>query len=419
MFLSRLKERNSALLKTAVAWHQENRIPANCYLFDLDTIRDNARILAEAKREHNLETYIMTKQHGRNPIIGAVALQEGLDSTVCVDIQCVRMMARYNQPVGHVGHLNQIPKGDVEFVAGLRPEVWTVYSFEQAEMISQAASRLGRVQDIMLRVYRPGDVFFVGQEGGFPFQSLLREARRIMQLPNVRIMGVVSFPCFKYNLTATEVAEPTPNMTTIMEAADLLRRELGLEITQINAPGNTSAHAFPILKAHGATHVEPGNGLLGTTTNHKLLDGLAERPAYCYVSEITHIYEAMGYAHGGGLFLDVNDPTFAYKALVGSTPEAALQNEVSRKMIEQIIDYHAPVLEGDRCKVGDTVLMGFRTQAHMTRAWVAVAKGIGSETPDLVGLFDHAGHMVNPGTFEAFSLAEARERVNAVAAAYR
>ncbi|MDB4895189.1 MAG: hypothetical protein JWN15_1451, partial [Firmicutes bacterium] len=37
-----------------------------------------------------------TKQHGRNPMVNQVALDEGLDSTVCVDIQCIRAIARFN-----------------------------------------------------------------------------------------------------------------------------------------------------------------------------------------------------------------------------------------------------------------------------------------------------------------------------------
>ncbi|MDB4895942.1 MAG: amino acid racemase [Firmicutes bacterium] len=419
MFLSRLIERNPALLKTAVAWHQEHRIPTNTYLIDLDTIRDNARILAAAKREHGLETYLMTKQHGRNPLVNLVALQEGLHATVNVDIQCVRINARYGVPIGHVGHLNQIPRGDMDFVLGTDPEVWTVFSIEHAEFISAAAARRGRVQDIMLRVYRDGDVFFPGQEGGFPFDGLIAAARRIMALPNVRIMGVVSFPCFRYNLTSSDLAEPSPNMATLVAAAAKLRAELGLEITQINAPGNTSSQTFPILKANGATHVEPGHGLLGTTPNHRFRDGLPERPAYCYVSEITHIYEGMGYAHGGGLFQDIYDKNFQYKALVGSDPEKALANQVTYKRVEQIIDYHAPLLEGDRCRVGDTVLMGFRSQFQMTRSWVGVVTGLSKGKPELAGLFDHAAHMLDPQSLEALPLAEARAMIQAVVAGYR
>lgn len=419
MFLSRLKERNPALLKSAVALHQAGQIPTNTFLIDLDTIRDNARILAAAKRQHGLQTYIMTKQHGRNPLVNLVAIQEGLHSTVSVDIQCVRMMARYGVPVGHVGHLNQIPRGDMDFVAGLKPEVWTVYCEEQAEMVSAASQRAGRVQDVMLRVYRDGDVFFDGQEGGFRFDQVVAAARRMMKLPGIRIMGVVSFPCLRYNRTAEDPVVPTPNLATIMEAAELLRRELGLEITQINTPGNTSSDTFSLLKSNGSTHVEPGHGLLGTTPNHRFKDNLPERPTFIYVSEITHIYEGMGYAHGGGLFQDIYDPDFRNKTLVGSDPETILENEVTWNRVEQIIDYHAPLVEGNRCKVGDTVLMGFRSQFQMTRSWIGVVKGLSQGKPELAGLFDHAGHMLDLNTREALPLAEARAKVAAVVASYR
>jgi predicted amino acid racemase len=419
MFLSNLKKQNPNLIRTAVSWHQENQIPANSWVIDLDSIRDNAAILAKAKQENNLQTYVMSKQHGRNPLVNLVAIQEGLHATVCVDIQCIRMMARYNVPVGHVGHLNQVPKREIDLVVSLRPEVWTVFSIEQAEMISAAAAKVGHTQDILLRVYRDGDVFFPGQEGGFHFDEILEVARKIMSLSNVRIVGTVSFPCFRYNSTSDVPAEPTPNLKTIVEAADLLQKELGIEIKQINAPGNTSSLTFPILKAHGATHVEPGNGLLGTTPSHAFRGNLPERPAYCYVSEITHIYEGMGYAHGGGLWQDIYDPNFQYKALVGRDAETILEQETTWKRFDQIIDYHAPLIEGDRCKVGDTAIFGFRSQMHMTRSWITVIKGISEGRPELAGIFDHAGHMLDPDTLEALPLEEARKRINDIVASYR
>lgn len=418
MFLQTIKRRNPELIKLAVAWHQSGLIPTNTWLFDLDTIRDNARALNRAKVEHGLETYLMTKQHGRNPLVTKVALQEGLNATVCVDQQCCHMMGRYDMPAGHVGHLNQIPRRELEYVLKLRPQVWTVFCTEQAEALSAAAGRLGMKQDILLRVYREGDIFFQGQEGGFRFGEVLDKAREIMRLPNVNIVGTVSFPCFQYNGAERELAAVAPNMATIREAAALLRDKLGIEIKQINAPGNTSSMTFPILKAAGATHVEPGHGLLGTTPNHRLFPDLPERPAYCYVTEITHKYEGMAYAHGGGLWQDIFDPAFPYKALVGSDPEAILGNELAWDRVPQIIDYHAPLLEGDRCKVGDTAVFGFRTQMQMTRSWIAVAKGLGRGRPELAGLFDHAGHMLDPATLEALPLEEARARVDETVAAY-
>lgn len=300
----------------------------------------------------------------------------------------------------------------------LRPQVWTVFSTEQAKAVSDAAGQLGMKQDILLRVYRKGDIFFSGQEGGFRFDELLTKAREIMTYPNVNIVGTVSFPCFKYNGSEGEVAEPSPNMATIREAADLLRDKLGIEIKQINAPGNTSSITFPILKAAGATHVEPGHGLLGTTPNHRLYPDLPERPSYCYVTEITHKYEGKAYAHGGGLWQDIFDNNFQYKALVGSDPSTILNNEFHWDRISQIIDYHAPLLEGDRVKIGDTAIFAFRTQMQMTRSWVAIATGLRRGKPKLVGLFDNACHMIDPKTMEALPLETAREIIDSVTAGY-
>ncbi len=418
MFLQTIKERNPLLIKTAVEWHQAKLIPTNTWLFDLDTIRDNAAALYKAKVKYGLETYIMTKQHNRNPMINKVAIQEGLNGTVCVDQQCCLMMERYGVTTGHVGHLNQIPMREIPRVLKLRPQVWTVFSVEQARAVSDEAAKLGMKQDILLRVYREGDIFFCGQEGGFRFDELLDKAREIMTFPNVNIVGTVSFPCFKYNGSEGEVAEPSPNMATICEAAELLRDKLGIEIKQINAPGNTSSITFPILKAAGATHVEPGHGLLGTTPNHRLIPNLPERPTYCYVSEITHKYEGMAYAHGGGLWQDIYDNNFKYKALVGSDPDTIMNNELSWNRVPQIIDYHAPLLEGERAKVGDTAIFGFRTQMQMTRSWVAVCCGLSKGKPELVGLFDNACHMIDPVTMEALPLEQAREIVDSVVARY-
>lgn len=419
MFLQTIKKRNPQLIQLATAWHQEKKIPTNTWLFDLDTIRDNAQALYQAKVENGLETYIMTKQHGRNPMINKVALQEGLNATVCVDQQCCHMMGRYGVQAGHVGHLNQIPRREIPYVLRLHPQVWTVFCVEQAEAISDEAGKLGMNQDILLRVYRPGDIFFSGQEGGFLFDTFLKQARQIQRLPNVNIVGTVSFPCFKYNGSEGEVAEPSPNMKTICEAAALLRDELGIEIKQINAPGNTSSITFPVLKAAGATHVEPGHGLLGTTPNHRLYPDLPERPSYCFVSEITHKYEGKAYAHGGGLWQDIFDEKFQYKALVGSDPETILNNELVWDRVPQIIDYHAPLLEGERCKVGDTAIFGFRTQMQMTRSYVAISTGLSRGKPELAGIFDNAGNMLDPATLDPIPLEHARQIVDSVAAAYR
>ncbi len=416
--LERLQERNPALLEVAVAWHQAGHLPANCWLVDLDTVAANAEVLRRAQDETGLATYLMTKQHGRNPLITGVALARGLQSTVAVDEQCVRALTRYGLPVGHVGHLNQIPRRAIPFVLDQHPEVWTVYSVEHARWISAAAAARGRVQDLLLRVYARGDVFFDGQEGGFPLEAVLDAAREVARLPGVKVAGTVAFPCVRYNSRRQDPVEPTPNFRTAVAAFDRLKAA-GYDVWQVNAPGNTSAATFPMLKQEGATHAEPGNGLLGTTPSHAFRGDLPEVPVYCYVTEITHRYEGRAYAHGGGLFRDIYDPQEQMRAIVAGRPEQIHEAPVSANWVEQIIDYHLPISDGGRGAVGDTVILGYRTQMHMTRSWVGVVAGLRGGAPKLVGLFDNAATMLDPETMVPLAVDEARAAVQRVVEGYR
>ena len=387
MFLNRLIERNQNLIEFSIKLHRDRMIDPNTWVFDLDAIYHNARILTNSARKYGLRTYVMTKQYARNPFITQIGLHGGLDSTVAVDIQCAKEMRRYNIPVGHLGHLNQVPMREVDWVLGIRPEVITVYSVEAAKRISDAAQRMGLVQDILMRPFKDSDIFFTGQEGGFPIESFLESAKKILEFPGVRIVGVTAFPCVSYNSKKADPVQATPNFYTIKEAADLLRG-LGVEVTQINAPGNTASDTMPLLASMGATHVEPGHGLLGTTPNQAFREGIAEIPCYVLVSEVSHFYQDRAYAFGGGLFMDIFDPDFPYEALVGATPQAALNNRVRYIRKPVIIDYHAELYPASRCAIGDTVVFGFRSQIQMTRSYIALVAGLTKGNARLVGIFD-------------------------------
>ncbi len=395
MFLQRLIERNPRLLEAAIELQQSGRIPPNTWVMDLDAIAENARILgAEAKRL-GLATYVMSKEYSRNPYVSAVALANGLHKMVAVDVQCSLMARRYNLPVGHMGHLNQIPRHLVNDMVAMRPEVITIYNVEHARWIDAAAASQGLRQDVLIRVVAPGDIFFDGQEGGVLEQDLAEVTHAIGLLSHVRLAGVTSFPCVYYNpLPGDPGAEPTPNFHTIIRAAATLR-SLGVEVTQINAPGNTSSVTMPMLAANGATHVEPGHGLLGTTPNQVYRDDLPERPAYAWVTEISHHVGDRAYAFGGGLFSDIKRPAFQDKALVGSSWTAAAGNLVDHVQdVVQIIDYHAILHPGSRCRVGDSAVFGFRPQMQMTRSYIAPISGLSStraiKDVTLHYLFDHA-----------------------------
>jgi predicted amino acid racemase len=392
VFLSRLIERNPRLIEAAIALHQSGRIPPNTWVIDLDGVAANARILAAEARRLGLHTYLMGKQYARNPYVSALALANGLHKMVAVDMQGALLLHRYGIPVGHLGHLNQVPRHLVRQAVALRPEVITVYNVEHARWIDAAAAALGIVQDLLIRVYAPGDIFFEGQEGGIPEEEVPDVARAIGALSHVRLVGVTAFPCVRYTTNPGEPpAELTPNFHTIIRAAATLRR-LGVEVRQINAPGNTSSLTMGVLAAAGATHVEPGHGLLGTTPPHAFRADLPELPTYALISEVSHHVGERAYAYGGGLFRDVYRPGETEHALVGATWEGARANRVEVLLdIAQIIDYHAVLAEGQRCRVGDTVVCGFRTQMQMTRSYIASVSGLsGGGDIRLHYLFDHA-----------------------------
>ncbi len=417
MFLERIRERNPQLVKAATRLHREGVVPANSWVMDLDVIAENAAILAEAAGRSRLATYVMTKQYGRNPMVTRVAIDQGLGPAVAVDAQCAKMLHRYGIPVGHVGHLNQIPMAEIAEVLAMKPEVWTVFGFEAAEAVAKAAAEAKRVQPVMLRVIAEGDVFFEGQEGGIPEADLEATARRIGSLAGVEIVGTVSFPCIRYNPTRDIPVEPTPNMRTIVRAAGTLKR-MGFRITQVNAPGNTSSATLPMIAEAGGTHAEPGHGLLGTTPNHAFLDGLPERPSYLYLTEVSHFLGSEAYCYGGGFWSDIYDPGFVPSALAGRDPETILDRVVKSVPKKTIIDYHGVLRSREGLEVGDTVIFGFRTQMQMTRSSVAVLSGVQSGNPTLAGLFDHAGTMIDRDRVP-LSVKDAKDRIARAARAYR
>jgi predicted amino acid racemase len=414
MFLQRLLVTNPGLIDTAIALHRSGEIPANTWLYDLDTVAANARIQAAEARRLGLTTFLMTKQIGRNPMVAATALANGIDKTVAVDMTCAHILTRYGLPIGHIGQINQIPWHQVEHALRMRPDCITVYSVEAAERISQAAGGLGMTQPLLVRVFGDQDISFAGQEGGFHEREVIDAVRTIDSLPNVHVIGTTAFPVVEYTFERKGMPPGfLPNMRTITNAARRIESELGIEMPVVNAPGNTSAAAFQMLREAGATHVEPGHGLCGTTITQMMLGSDLEQPAYVYVTEVSHIYNGTGYAFGGGLWSLLGGlfgEEWTFQMAVGADPEAAKANVLDYAHIDQIIDYHLAIAQGDRCRMGDTVVFPIYTQAQMTRAYTAAVSGISSGNPVVQGLFDHAGTMLDE-LFAPVPLEAARERV--------
>jgi predicted amino acid racemase len=408
MFLERTRKRNPELIKVATQLHQAGDIPPNTYVFDADAFTKNGQALRQEAQAHNLKLYFMTKQHGRNPELFRRIIKPGAKETVSVNMECARILHKHGIGLGHIGNLVQTPRAELRKIIGTyRPEVITVFSVEKAQQISEAAISFGIKQSILLRVHSKQDILFPGMEGGFYIDELSEAARMIRKLPGVVIAGVSTFPALAYNKDGAEPVA-TPNLRALIDGRDLLDG-LGIQIWQINAPGNTACNTMSYLAQNGVTHVEPGSALTAHSTFHLYQDDLLEQPAMVYVTEISHKWDNQIYVYGGGFFVD--DPpvslrdNFVRKALVGNTPEKVLEQELIWKGIGArgggsfaAIDYHG-LLEnqGHPCSIGDTVVFGFRTQMFMTRAYSAVVEGLSSHTPRLVGIWDWAGHRVGGG----------------------
>ena len=396
MYLNNVLLHTPELLETMVNSHQKGLIPPNSWVIDLDTIVENAKVLSAKAKSLGLFTYLMSKQHNRNPYINKLALANGLNKMVTVDVQGAISMERYNVPLGHAGHLNQIPRHLVSKVLRQNPDIITIYNIEHAKWINDAAKEQNVHQDLMVRVYDEGDLCFDGQEGGLTLKQIPELVTGIKELSNVTIAGVTAFPCIIYNESAEQNIIPTNNMNTVLKAAEMLR-DLGFDIKQINAPGNTSSSEMELLKENGATHVEPGNALIGTAPNNAFFNNVPEKTAFGYVTEVSHIYNGTAFCYGGGVYhTNYSDRMFG---LVGSTWEEAKNNKVEYDFdIVQDIDYHMQLkpTSSQHCKVGDSAVFAYRTQMHMTRSYIVPVSGIsGKRDLKVHYIFDNANNAMD------------------------
>jgi predicted amino acid racemase len=383
VFVDVTLRRNPDLVAAAVDLHRAGRIPSNCYVIDVDTVAANARAVSEAARAAGLETFQMTKQFGRNPLVARAVARNGIEKAVAVDFEEARLLHQHGVPLGHVGHLVQVPRAEAARAIAMAPDLITVFGLPQAEHLAAAARAAGREQAVLIRVVGEGDTFYPAQVGGVPLDDLVTTARAIEALDGVRVAGVTSFPCILFDEEARAL-RPTGNLRTLREAARALG-EAGFAGMVVNAPSASCCATVDLLAQGGATIVEPGSCLTGHTPLHAVSDE-PERPAMIYVTEVTHQLAGRTYTLAGGLY----PRSRARKALVfgaGDDPaEAAVRLDPP-----DAIDYHGTLeLAGGRAAVGDTVVYAFRSQVFVSRSFVAVVGDV-TGTPEVLDVATSAG----------------------------
>jgi predicted amino acid racemase len=391
MFLDVTSRRNPSLILAAQKLHQDGLIPANSYVLDLDVVERNARLLKQEADRLGLKIFAMTKQVSRNSGFCSAVKRGGIDKAVAVDMACGIACDKAGLAIGHLGHLVQVPRGEASQAAALKPDYWTVFSLDKAREAAAASRQNGRIQKLLIRVQTAGDTFYRGHEGGFAADTALEAAKEIDKLDGVEFAGITTFPAQLYD-NATRKIKHTSNLQTLKRTADELSKN-GFAKIEINAPGTTSTVTLAALADAGATQVEPGNGLHGTTPLHAVED-LPELPAVVYVTEVSHLHSGQAYCFGGGLYVDPVFPDYEVKAFVAPAPtvdQSALQPvEIPPPAA---IDYYGMIHLGARSSVqaGDTVVLGFRGQAFVTRANVVGVSGISTGEPIVVSIEDSFG----------------------------
>ncbi len=396
MFLKTLMDRNPRFIEAAMALHQAGEIPPNSYVIDLDQVEANARMFSEEAAKYGLKSFAMTKQVSRHSGFCAAVMRGGIDRSVAVDMDCAIACHRAGLHTGHLGHLVQVPQRDAGYAAAhLKPDYWTVFTMDKAREAAKAAADAGRVQNILARIQTGGDTFYRGHEGGFAAEDIVQIADEIDALDGARFAGITTFPALLFDLESKAV-KPTQNLATLTkglyELADAGRTDI-----EVNAPGTNSMALLPALAEAGATQVEPGNALHGTTPLHAVQD-LPEGPAVMYLSEVSHQNKDEAYCFGGGLYIDPVFPGYDVQALVSATPTSAPDALYKVDIPEyKAIDYYGMINTHDRPvpNTGDTVVFGFRGQSFVTRANTVGISGVASGTPKVTSIENIFGQPVD------------------------
>ena len=297
----------------------------------------------------------MSKQLGRAGGALDAITRGGADGYVAVDMACARPIVAGGHRLGNLGHLVQIARAETSEAAGMAPEYWTIFSRAKATEASKAVARLGRTQEVLLRVWNDGDTFYPGHEGGFHIDDL-------------------------------------PSAIAFVNGLEGLRFADGARI-EVNAPGTTSTAVLDLLADIGGTQVEPGHGLTGSTPLHAV-EELPEQPAALYLTEVAHLHQGVPLCFGGGFYVDPVFDAYDTRALVAAAPEEASTEPAPLDMPDPAgIDYYARLHPPASRAVaeGDTVICGFRVQAFVTRACVVGVAGVGTAAPAVAGVWNTLG----------------------------
>jgi predicted amino acid racemase len=377
MFLEKLLKENQRLVDYTLLMHKTGALLPDTYVIDVDQIVENGTKIVEACG-NDITPLFMLKQLGRNPYIAKKLVEAGFKGAVAVDFKdCIALM-KHNIPICHAGHLVQIPTHFIKELLEYGVDHITVYSYEKAVEINKYAIQLGITQKVLLKVYSSKEDMYNGQLSGFSNDDILNVAKKVNSLTNVTLDGLTTFPAFIYSMEAKDIVK-TPNLEALLNIRKLLE-DNDIVINELNLPSSNCVYNVSLARVNGATIIEPGHALSGTTMMHAMND-LEEKISYVYLTEVSHMFENQSLVYGGGYYArgKLNN------AVVSFEKEFTKAHQLS----PESIDYHLQI--DGTYEVGTPVLMCYRTQMFVTRSDIALVEGLRNNNPKLVGIYDTQG----------------------------
>lgn len=385
MFLEQLRRRNNQLIAQALKHYQDGHILPNSYVIDLEMVERNAELIVEAAKKYGVIPFAMTKQLGRNPVIGHRLVKAGIEKMVAVDPWEAIILAEAGLKLGNVGHLVQVPEKMLNQVVAYRPEVMTVFSYEKAKSLNRVAAEQGIIQPILLRPVSSQDWIYEGQRGGIVESRWLEEVAQIKKLRALKIIGLTSFPCFLYQ-TKTGKIEITENMATLKRAKGIMEKKLELDLIHINTPSANTSSTMDLIAEQGGTHCEPGHALTGTTPLHAVQDQ-PERVAMLYITEVSHLFKKRAYTFFGGHYRRSNMRRVAVYSRTGQFKTILPVDD----MDSESIDYYGSFKAEGLVEMGDICIYAFRSQIFTTRSQVVLLDGVSTGESKVEGIYDSQG----------------------------
>ena len=262
MFLDVLRRRNPALVEAAIALHQAGRIPANCYVLDLDAVADNARAFRQRADALGLTVFAMTKQVGRNSGFCRALGRGGIDRAVAVDMACAQALRAAACASGTSGTWSRCRASRRTPPPATSPRnYWTVFSGAKASEAASAALRAGRTQKLLARIQAAGDTFYRGHEGGFDADDVAAVAAELDALDGARFAGITTLsgaavrPRDRHRRAYPQSGDPEPRAEVLEKA--------GRSDIEVNAPGTTSSVVLQMLAMPARRSASRATGCTG------------------------------------------------------------------------------------------------------------------------------------------------------------